>query len=459
MLRAVLGTSARSWGRLLVALCAGSAAMVCAQQERPRALERAAQARQGIVTARLDWAGERQRAGERRLHRTTRIGGNSALTTVHGDDDGVVVVRHDGAPSPLNQNPYCYLIDDGQTWEYQQESVEAELQPKALHAYCPDLRSAGFSPFPDWRSVDEVVWTDKPNAPPTEWEERVEDGLHVVIAKRVLGVFTWWIDPERGWQPVRTTFADQEGIAWESRSELEQVDGVWFPRSVVFLERAQEGGLRLAETVAVERCLLNDPSLPLRLTPKDLGLDAGFNILAYDEAGEERSLKFDGEKAVSLEEYAERFKKGEIKKGPRFARLMAGLRQDAAIRKQRGVERPPGARIAPDDYEALTTPENYRSLWQLYTLSFIRKHKLDADQVQKAWITHDDCVQRAQRLAAAADRRLAAARDPNGETPQRAAVEIYAKLVDDICDVFYAQLKPRLEQTLTREQKQQNEAP
>ncbi len=293
----------------------------------------------------------------------------------------------------------------------------------------------------------------------------MQDGLHVVRVHGSLGTTTYWLDPARGWSPVRVRNDSPDGSWAEARCALERLDGVWFPVAVEsYLSRFADGR-QPARVVQVQAATFNRPEHAPELTIADIGVETGMVMVRTDAGGQESSGRWDGTRQVPEEEFERRRLAGELEPSPNFVRALAAEAQRQA-QERAGVGSEADVPLwltPPAAVEAARHPVGAGlSLWEDYVRKFIEKYRLDAAQQQQAVRALRSCQHQAhaylRRKKADFERldRLDAAAGANSTTagPDRgpASPEL-RRLLIPIDDIFNKQLKPRLDMIPTRRQR------
>jgi hypothetical protein len=418
-------------------------------QERPRALENAQRQRDLLQTGTVDFY--HQFTSEARPPRlfTARFGEVEDAVALRGDEAGVFY-RADGTIDPGWRGPHVLLMRKKDTWTYDSDGMEAMLSLDPLHAeHVWKVRSLGLNYFNTLSDVHDTLWRDGGKRPPAgSYSETIEHGLHVVRAPTERGVITWYIDAQRGWNPVRVTYERDGQVLMQSRSTLKEYGGVWFPATVAFFGADPDHPV---EVVTVTSAAFNRPDQPRVLGPADIGIEAGMSIQTGQPGHE--LMRFDGEKAVSEQEFRERLLAGEIKYGPTFLRTVAAYEAVVAERD----DAPHDARTDAPDARSEREAE-----WERYTRDFIARYHLDDGQSQKAFGILRECQEEANqyllRHKSQLDqlrektRKLAKADSPDGDELNAIRQE-RAKLRQPLDEIFERQLKPRLEKLPTRAQR------
>jgi hypothetical protein len=381
---------------------------------------------------------------------TAQFGEQGDALTYRGDESGRFYDSN-GSVSAVVPGPRAVLKADGQAWVYRNDGLQVDLYERdARQEAIYDMQSLGLSPYNGFGDLHDVLWRDPTKQPAARtYTESVEDGLHVVRAAAEYGTITWYLDPQRGWNPLRVTFEQGGRVTQESRTTLRQYDGVWYPATVAFFEAGvAEPTLVLTVTAAS----FNRPDQPRVLKPADIGVEAGMLVSVTKPGDKHEFLMFDGEKAVSQEEFSRRIWAGEIKRGPSNLRAIAEMEANS----YRSEVEP---RAAQDPTAARRRRE---SAWEAYTREFIANYHLDGGQSQKALSILRECQEEANQylLRHKSDfeqLQQKLEKVANADTPKeeelRARSQQAAKLRAPLNEIFERQLKPHLEKLPTRAQR------
>jgi len=428
-----------------------------------------------LETAHIEWSWWKPERSSHFYFYTSRIAGDEIALDQRGDEEGVFGRRSEDQVPARSIPVHRTLRAGGQAWQYSGLSLSVDVYPVSdrTPSGLPDLRALGMSYMLSLRDVHDTLWFDGPQASPRKYRVTVENGLHVVRALTDQGEITWYLDPERGWCPVRVTCAKDGKILQESRSTLTQFDGVWFPQRVVFFRSTYEDGKEPCEVVRIHSASLNQPEHPLRLTPGDIGIDACFNVAMHDENGKPVGLfKWDGERIITIEEWNQREEAGELKPGPHAQRLAGRARDIVERARERGDPKLAAHEAGSRATDAGLTPaalvkRSLESQWEAYARHFIERYRLNKEQSDKAWAILKDCQERANRYLAKRekdfeklDKEAEALKksDAKDRAQRLAAIDKrHRKLMQPIDEIFEKQLKPRLEKLPTRAQRRAEE--
>jgi hypothetical protein len=251
------------------------------------------------------------------------------------------------------------------------------------------------------------------------------------------------------------------------------------------------GDGRALEVFEVQRAAFNQPDHPPRLTPTHIGLEPGMMVDYYTTRGAPSdSLVWDGEKAISAEEFTQRVAAGELEYGARVARALSRYMtlDPKTVSTARAAPRPEGrsadgtrtgdadgqaARGASDAGARGTAPASspatdasltFEGRWERYTREFIEQYRLDEEQQQKAWLILRQCQARAKAYLASREsaferleKRIAEVEELDAAKRPAVQQELMAEreaLFAPVDDIFERQLKPGLEKLPTRAQRQ-----
>lgn len=440
-----------------------AAATSWASQPPPEALKRLEANRAAIETAHIEWSWTNPSAFGRhpRFH-TTRLAGDESVLVSLGDEDGVFNRRADGSIARVQMKPLSVLSKDGEVWMHHERSWGADHFPGGAYVY--HLRALGLCFGLPYHDVQDVLWQDDVNQPtPRKYSERDEGGLHVVKAESDLGVFEWWLDPERGGELVRLVHSRNGAIIAEARSTLRNYEGLWFPESVAFFSQGYADGKEPQEIVRVHYASFNQPEHPTSFSLADIGIEAGVHITQYDRDRKvlASGLICDGENIVSDQEYLERRRRGEIKLGPTMQREAA---KNRARESAKLIDDEAGqSKAAAGPRGTLLADDHRLTAWEDYTRRFILRYQLNDEQAQKAWLICYECEAMGRghlgkiksRLEKVESRlsELRKASPDNSDKRLSALEEQRRELMQPITEIFERELKPRLEKLPTRAQR------
>lgn len=357
----------------------------------------------------------------------------------------------------LNQEyPKEYLIlgSDGIVWDRYDNSMNAHAEPEVPERIdVRRFRELGCSPYPASSSGIDLEGNGL-----AEFQafHVAEEGGVVRITGTLAhgGARVWWIDPARDWSAIRVR--DEEGDGWhESRISLERSDGVWYPREIACYRSHFRNGREPAEVVRIHVATLNQPGLKSSFVPEDIGVEPGTNITLRLGGGRTESVRWNGKKLISIEEFREQLRTGALTIGPTVKRLMAAA-------EARDAKNPDAAFRGLLNAFVLS-PTSELSAWERYVLRFIQDHRLDSDQQAAAWRILQDCQEQANLFLhrraedfAEVERELALLREhPETATPADLdrTGQRYLRLLGPVREIFEQQLKPRLDKLPTRAQR------
>lgn len=433
-------------------------------EQRPRALRNLERYRAAMNTGHIEWSFHKRAVspGGYEFHRfcTSKFAGQDVLFINRGDSEGVVGRGSDGTVIPGGLRPLLGLRKDGRLWRHREHASSADIVDVGGSVTgSPDLRSLGVSINRGYASIHDTLWGDlSASGGDGQYTETKEGDLHVVTYKADYGTKRWWIDPKRGWSPVRVALFDSKGeLQAESRSTLQKFGQAWFPKSVAFFATDYKEGKQPFETVEIFSATFNSPDHPIALGPADIGIEPGMPITQLDaDFHPGGTVTWDGEKLISMDEYRRRRRAGELPRSPTVARESARRRARLAALREGNAKGEPQTRIE--------RAADLMDEWESYTRRFIAKYRLKDEQSQKAWSILKACRQRAEthmtRNKAEIDRiegRVRSLKQSKGEGWERkitALAEERAKIRQPIDAIFDKQLKPRLDTLPTRKQRE-----
>lgn len=348
------------------------------------------------------------------------------------------------------------MKDHGGVWEHRSDYPFAGFyKPEAPVFFgTGDLRTLGVSVASPGLGIEAALWRDSgPNPAPRGYREFEEAGLRVVESRNDAGTRRWYIDPAKGWGAVRVIFENRAGeTISESRSVLKLYGDVWFPSTASFYTKRFKGGKEPCEIIRVQRAVFNDPNLPTRFKPEDIGIEVGTNIRVYlkNRTKPDDLAFWDGSKLISQTEYLERLRSGELVEGPGFQKMISDLSAAEWERALKSTQKRGASSYV------------QQSEWEKYTRNFISSYELDPDQAQKALAILADCQQQAEQYSSkhsaefdALNQAYKKARSSPPDAGDQADVDRKRdQLARPIVDMFEKQLVPRLDKLPTRAQRE-----
>ncbi|MFH1748786.1 MAG: hypothetical protein ABIG44_17265 [Planctomycetota bacterium] len=376
---------------------------------------------------------------------TSQFTSDEYLVEDNGDPAGVVFPTRDGTPHPeLGYLPMRYLRYEGAVWEHRDGEPLATVR-RGLR-FLPNPRLLGMTAvIESGADCHRIIWG---HGEEYSYETRIVDGLYEVTRHSAngAGVYLFLLDPERGWNPVRYAFLNNDQVVREVRSTLKQYGDVWFPERIELYDREHEGGEEPTYVIDVLSASFNEPDHPKRLTPESIGIEVGTNITVEEWGSSIRRIGmfgWDKKKLVPLKELFERIRAGELETGPQ---TRAAAEHDQA--KGAGMEL-------------------FETEWERYVRRFIDKYRLNEQQAEQAYKILRHCQERGQqhlsRHQDEIDRIRAELRDLSdvSQPKQIKRAETLGRLKEQMLriqapvnQIFYGELVPRLQKLPTRAQRQ-----
>ncbi|MBW7904543.1 MAG: outer membrane lipoprotein-sorting protein [Phycisphaerae bacterium] len=397
--------------------------------------------------------------GEPRLY-TARFADDDQLLIWHGDAEGVLHRDAEGRPLKDGFGPLYSLAHDGVGWVVKDGALGGEARDQAQRGgFVLDPRSFGLSERPSFFDPEGTIGRGADHLAGARFSRRVDDEMELVVAESSGGTLKWWCDPRKGGAPVRVVLERDGRILREARSRLRQFDGRWFPEHIEYFNAEHKSGKEPAEIIRVKSARFDSDDLPDRITPQDIGVDAGFNVERYDVAMRHAGgAIWDGQAFASPDEFARRVQAGEIEPGPIFQRNAARLRRleqaRAEAARAQAARAQTGVAVALDGWEAE---------WERYVREFCDRYKLSQEQRAHADRLLESCrgigrqYMARQRTALEAFERAAARFSTLSESEQaarRAPLEQQRlRLLLPLQEIFDERLRPALEKLPTREQR------
>lgn len=441
-----------------------SAAPLAHGTDKPEALRRAEEARSAVSlhTLRVDYSRMAHEPDGSVPHTrlfTARAAGDSLVLHDYGDEDGVFVRGPDGQSAPITYNgPAHFLLQDDSIWRHVDRATYGDVfrSDDASRFNMFDPRRLGLSPADDYVDFDARA---KALGYEVSYSERVEGDHHVVTARFEGGAVTWWIDPQRDWGVTKTESFVGERKIGETRYELADCDGIWFPVRVETY-RLGAGDTEPSSILKVQRAEFNRSEHPLDFSPNNIGLESGMSVGFQDGTGRQE-MKWTGDRLVPVDEYVELLRRGDVTLGDTYAREIA--RSEAADDRRLRLVAAAARQVVGVTSRPASSPAAVLTDWEKYTLRFCDAYRLDDEQRQRALTHLRECQRRAGRLLArhgdelaAIERGLAELRsagDLAKSGARRAELDkALARVLAPLEAIFTEQLKPLLFKLPTRAQ-------
>ncbi len=417
---------------------------------------------------------------------TSRFTVRSLLLVNRGDDSGTVAFDRRSA-RPMKGRKYYLLNQEDGAWITDGESVTIKHYPQETTAPPPDdifhdVRAVDLSPNGKWyKSVHHALWKsgiEKHGR--VTYEERIEAGLHVVTATARTAdghhtEFVWWLDPKRGWSPVKTQHRRDGELVSHTRVRVKDWNGLWFPEHLERFWRYYEKGSKPTTEITIHSVRLDD-SMPDAFGPVDLGAEVGTNItVTATPSTPAHYLGWDGTKGIDPDEFSRKLAAGELKRGPNFMRAIGRTTRPSGHRTPRVPKAERAKGLFPEVLVEIVSDE-----WERYVRQFIERHRLSDTQTESARAVLADCRKEAEGYVAGHKKDFAALGLPSDRrrrSPKRAEQlkrlekyygikpppagrasdprreEARRRLYAPIDAIFEHRLKPRLEALLTAEQR------
>ncbi len=401
---------------------------------------------------------------ERASFLTWRFAGPDVILVNHGDENDIVIHDPAGGSAGGDYNTSLHMLLKGdQLWQHHERSplatvFRADEFPPLSELYDPRL--LGLAPERTRDTLEARV--ARQNLGPLLWESE-PDGPLERVAVRIAGdkddgAYVWWLDPHKGWNPVRMQVIVNSTLLADIVVDLhDQGGGLWFPRKIEEFTY-QDGARRPFRVIDVRYAAFNRPNHPRSFTPTDIGVEVGTNLTMRDRTPFEL-LVWDGARGVPTSEFTERLSRGELELGPTRSRESA--RVGVLSRKQHRYEllmqqlKELAMEVRPVAYEL--------DAWEKYTAEFIKQSGLDDGQQERALGILKDCKNEAESFLSR-KRSDIDALDARGTRMQREKItpldqwrvlyEDRQRLIAPLTDIFENRLKPRLDALLTREQRE-----
>jgi len=400
-------------------------------------LEKMVAYRANFATADIRWTQESRLS--RRLYRRNRYAGKTWVYSEVGDPDGLVRSTQLGNPGAFSE--VHTLMADGLQWKLTEHVPPVdvwEIDQDRGRIGWPVIDVRTFGILPELKAnvtLDHAIHSILPEITPGDISVRDDSaGLKIVRARSGDMTISWWIDPSRGYSPVRVERESNGKTLSRLIIELAQYDGhFWFPKHIEQTEQRPDGPVVFKFNF--ESAEFDRPVHPARLTPMDIGV-VYYNAVQWQ--GNRKGTGFwDGTIIVPDAEEYRRFKAGEINNDTLIA-------WHARIAECKAAQfgRIPAWRNEP--HFGFGKPCDLDA-WEIYVRRFGLTYKLDERQRNASLAVLSDC----RKLAVAILPGIREKQEKEGDTARREA------LLRPIAEIFDRQLVPRLESLLTTPQSSQ----
>jgi hypothetical protein len=464
--RSVMSRANAAFSVLLLALFVvpPSGAQDPAERQPPKALLAFREARQQIVSGRVDWTVELPDRA-RTMHYVSRYAANGDLIFENrGDEDGWTRF-FPGGRSGSSKFPHLYLATPEGIWLYRETSAGATLWPPgspetSMKPELKDARAIGI--FSTSESIETPLasrgaWESKSD-PVMSYEQHDEGDLVIVTGQHRSGATTeWTIAPDMGWNAVRIVSESPNGKRTCVENEMCRFGDVWLPKHTVY-QRDDS----VEAVVSIQGARLNQSDDPRTFTPNDIGLEPGIAVSSQTARIGSRIRFWNGEEIIPAERYHREVELGLLTPGKVWRQLVDDGYLDSPY--VTGQERKLGALNA----AKRTMQEGvraYQALWRSYTESFIQCYNLNDEQQQKARAILADCERRAEPIAEKLESHWSeihkqldgAVRNADAERTKQLR-DKWKELQKPLNEIFANRLVPELEKLPTRAQKQAHAA-
>lgn len=347
-------------------------------------------------------------------------------------------------------------LRSGLFWEYTGYTHAEQRLPRPNQDDVLDVRTIDlWTELTPNAGVHDALWRNRmERLAPVRFAQRREETLYVVTATNRLGKSAyeaeWWIDPARGWSPVRILRRENGKPTIEVRSLHRKFGDVWFPIEVKHFSFQANGTRQIHLEINVDEADFSGSAVPDRLGPNEIGADAGVEVTT-DIPGNKSISVWDGQRLITQQEYAERLRAHQFVPGPRTKRVSEFRRKFKPIPADNGRR-------------AFAEGEKSLSQWDAYVKAFAKQYDLSSDQVHSAEAVLADCKAKARDYMALhapalqeEGNRLAQRENqiPTKQQARPAGKVLHAtlELMGHVDDLFKNDLVPRLKGLLTAEQR------
>ncbi|MEK6797811.1 MAG: hypothetical protein AABZ12_02470 [Planctomycetota bacterium] len=353
-------------------------------------------------TAQVEWTlswvgGSSDGLVERRI---TRVAGESVWESNLGDEHGfhdTPFVRRSRADEPTKLRPEetvgtrNMLIHEGTAYYLPRAEEpwtgDAAPLPLARSPVPLDFGKLGLAPALD-RDTDVNPFRIPQLAHEEGFESAVftegwEDGRPIVNAEAGARRVTWTFDDSRGGQPIRAALYGADLLRFFSETELEQVGGKWFPKSVRFYRGEDPSPYKIVD---VQQATFNEPSHMQEITPDDIGVLYGTQML-----GPTGLMYWTGDQLITDDEYMELVHVFDVLPDPLVLEYIAGITNRSVEdhvkslkASSEGLRRLYFQKHGEKPWLDPPQQSKDKDEWDVYVDKFIAKHKLEGKPVERA---------------------------------------------------------------------------
>lgn len=329
--------------------------------------------RMQFSTASVEWSHTQPKNEDTRFF-ASKFAGDDHSYTCRGTATGQRLPGPDRSGVAYAFSEDRSLFVGGEQWCYTEESVQAEIREGGDYRPFMDVRLLGFV---DTDAASDAPGEYLPDGISRYEVEEIDDTVQVsaFFGEESAIRRLWVLSPAAGMQPIQcSTFAYGEELT-RSETRYQQVDNRWFPKESEYFFRGS-----LTSRIDVLEVSFDQRWHDQELSPDDIGIVPGIHILQ----AEHPVLLWDGERRVTIQEYAERLSRKAIDNSAMLD-LDRRWKEGTAPRRysNRGDESD-GFGLGP---AVKLTP----SLWETYVRRFIAFYRLDKEQTGKAWKHHGEC--------------------------------------------------------------------
>ena len=354
-------------------------------------------------------------------------------------------------------------LASGTAWDYRYPSMQANVRDdSAAELRACWGRELGLFCVPSFGTgLADVILSAAQPAAARDWvfETSRSASIHEVSLIRDSTRFTWWIDADRGWNPIRMRATEADGRWQEVKSELRNFDGQWFPAKLTWIKSDEPGADQPAtvQSLSVDSVVFNAPSHAHRFTPEAIGIQPGINITRFDRNMEPVGSVwfYDGHGLIDSNEFARRVHDGSLEIGPDIA----SIRAQAKALLEAYPERAARSVLERTRLQAPSIDDE----WERLVREFCAKYSCDGGQRERAFQILADCRERAHALLRTRQPEISRLqqvlfdwqKNPSGLALSK-IVELqhrFAELVLPALQVRDEVLIPRLNRLLTKQQR------
>jgi len=292
--------------------------------------------------------------------------------------------------------PRYILRMENMVWEKQGTGISAHVAQAEHATDVPyDVSTLGMGPLPSNQVHNDLGVPDFVARALTSstFTDSTEGAMRRIAGQATQGTREWrleWeLDLSRDSQPTRAALYRDDQMFAESRTELTQLGGRWFPRLVRYFRESYKSGTEPYQVVEVQKASFDEPSHRQEpFSPNDIGVALG-NQLTVE--GASTVMYWDGVELITGDEYNELVYLNGVDPDPivverqaKWSHLTPEEYLEQLEKSSRPIMRARWERDHGFAYVPTTRTATEEDPWDLYLERFIAEHKLSKPALSRA---------------------------------------------------------------------------